>query len=109
MFENVINIDHGLNTYIWGSRDETCYGCHRMQLLSFQDDIARKATTIRSTQAGHIKICSLMKEKLLEVHPDKTGFIVLGSKQFKDQVRVELESTVIMFGDIKTSMKESDK
>ena len=50
-----------------------------------------------------------MKEKLLEVHPDKTGFIVLGSKQFKDQVRVELESTVIMFGDIKTSMKESDK
>ena len=70
-----------------------------MQPLSFQVDIARIATNIKSAQAGKIKISSLMKEKQLEAHPDKTGFIVLGSKQFEEQVKVKLESYAIMFGD----------
>ena len=56
------NIDHRLNSYFRGSWDETCYGCVRMQPLSFQVDIARIATNIKSAQAGNIKISSLMKE-----------------------------------------------
>ena len=50
-----------------------------------------------------------MKEKQLEVHPDKTGYIVLGSRTFKESVERASSETPIMFGNIVTQSKSMDK
>ena len=80
------NIDHGLNSYFEGSGDEVSYGSVRLQPMSFQDEIARIVSDVGSAQAGNVKISSMMKEKQLEVHPDKTGFIVLGAEKYRKQI-----------------------
>ena len=64
---------------------------------------------IGSAQAGNVKISYMMKEKQLEVHPDKTGFIVMGGKEYKKQVFEELQEAPIMFGNIHTKCKDVDK
>ena len=50
-----------------------------------------------------------MKEKQLEVHPDKTGYIVMGCKGYRDQVLGEANEMPIMFGGLVTKKKTVDK
>ena len=104
-----LNIDMGLESYFSGSVDEVNYGSVRLQPISFQDDIARMARDVQTAQAGNVKLASLMKEKQLEVHPDKTCYIIMGGKKFKERVLEELRESPIMFGDIETRCKEKDK
>ena len=77
--------------------------------MSFQDDIARIVSDVGSAQAGNVKISSMMKEKQLEVHPDKTGFIVMGTEKYKQQIFAEIQNSPIMFGNIETKLKVADK
>ena len=104
-----VNIDAGIQRYFSGSRDEVNYGTIRLQPLVFQDDVARLAFDVRSAQAGNYKLSFVMNEKQLKVHPDKTGFIAVGSKQFQDGIAREIQESPIMFGDITTKMKVMDK
>ena len=87
------NIDHGLDRYFLGSGDEMHYGNVRLQPLAFQDDIARMARNVNEAVVGNIKMESMMKEKQLEVHPDKTGYIVLGSRTFKESGKNIIRNT----------------
>ena len=103
------NIDRGLDSYFRGSSDEISYGRVRLQPLSFQDDIARMAGYVKSAQTGNTKIDSIMNKNLLKVHPDKTGFIVMGCKKYKEKVYTELKENPIMFGKFVTKEKEVDK
>ena len=64
---------------------------------------------IGSAQAGNVKINYMMKEKQLEVHLDKTGFIVMGANEYKKQVFEELQEAPIMIGNIHTKCKDVDK
>ena len=50
-----------------------------------------------------------MAEKQLKVHPDKTGFIAVGTKDFQKKIMQEASESPIMFGDIETKYKEFDK
>ena len=99
----------GLDRYFLGSGDEMHYGNVRLQPLAFQDDIARMARNVNEAVVGNIKMDSMMKEKQLEVHPDKTGYIVLGSRTFKESVERASSETPIMFGNIVTQSKTMDK
>ena len=51
----------------------------------------------------------MLKDKGLEAHPDKTGFIVCGSKAFKQTALQDLDRNQLMFGDFQVHQKESDK
>ena len=104
-----VNIDKGLESYFKGSVDEVNYGGVRLQPLSFQDDIARAVRGVKEALVGNMKMRSLMEEKQLQVHPDKTGFIVLGCKKFKEEVEKELGATPIIFGNLVTGAKVMDK
>ena len=84
------NIDKGVDNYFSGSPDEINYGRIRMQPLSFQDDILRMAPSVGSARVGNIKLSSMMKEKQLECHPDKTSYLVLGNKAFKEKAKMEI-------------------
>ena len=104
-----INIDRGLNGYFQGSVDEICYGGVRLQPLAFQDDIARLTTDMHKASVGNVKMEYLMKEKQLEVHPDKTGYIVMGTKGYRDQIMMETGINPIKFDGFETKRKKMDK
>ena len=40
----------------------------------------------------------LMEDKQLECHPDKTGYVVMGSKKYKESIRMKVMEYPIMFG-----------
>ena len=92
----------GLDRYFLGSGDEMHYGNVSLQTLAFQDDIAKMARNVNEAVVGNIKMDSMMEEKQLEVHTDKTGYIVLGSRTFKESVERASSETPIMFGNIVT-------
>ena len=50
-------------------------------------------------------IAALLKEKQLEVHPDKNGFIGIGKPDLKKKVN----TSPIMFGNIETKCKVQDE
>ena len=91
-----LNVDRGVGDYFEGSKDEATYGSIRLQPLSFQDDILRIATDVMSARVGNIKLSSLMEDKQLECHPDKTGFVMMGSRKFKEDIRRQVEKDPIM-------------
>ena len=49
--------------------------------MAFQDDILRLAVDVNSAKVGNIKLSCPMEDKQLECHPDKTGFMVMGSNK----------------------------
>ena len=69
----------------------------------------RMAKSVIAAQIGNVKMAALMKDKQLEVHPDKTGYIVLGSLKFKEKICREVLITPIRFGSMVTKMKTQDK
>ena len=50
-----------------------------------------------------------MEDKQLECHPDKTGFVVMGSSKYKEEIRKQVEEELIMFGSFETKEKKADK
>ena len=52
---------------------------------------------------------SLFKEKGLTAHPDKTGYIVFGSKGYKEDIFKELEMCELSLGDFPVKRKISDR
>ena len=73
------------------------FGETRIQPLSYQ---ARVQATL---------LASLMKEKALLAHPDKTGYLILGSKKYQEEVRQELVTNPIDFGKFTLKEKNKDK
>ena len=53
-------------------------------------------------QAGNHKRDLVVKEKQLEVHPDKTGSILIGNNKFQERMIKETLDSPIMFCDIAT-------
>ena len=44
-----------------------------------------------STRTGNIKLAAMLDEKGLEAHLDKTCYIVVGAKKYKDKVVRDLK------------------
>ena len=104
-----LNVDMGLDEYFKGSKDEATYGSIRLQPMAFQDDIMRIAKDVKSASVGNIKLSCLMEDKQLKCHPDKTGFVVMGSSKNREEIREQVKETPIMFGSFITKEKKVDK
>ena len=103
------NLDHGLHGYFEGSKDEVYYGSVRCEYFAYQDDVGKPRDRVMEAQAGNINMASLFQEKGLQAHPDKTGFIVFGDKQFKRRTEEDLKLNPLHLGDFKMKRKTSDK
>ena len=104
-----LNIDMAVDSYFRGSRDEECYGSVRLQPLLWQDDLGALYSEVRLAQASDIRLSFVMKEKGLEIHPVKSGYLVFGPEKFKEEVRTETEKTPIICGEIKMNQKKQEK
>ena len=103
------NLDMSMNKAFSGSMDEVVYGSVHLNPLIFQDDIARGVQDVQSAQAGNIRISNVMKRKQLEMHPDKTGFILFGKSPSRKVIEKELKVNPIKFDGFLTHEKTQDK
>ena len=62
-----------------------------------------------SAQTGNIKLAAMLKEKGLEAHPDKTCYIICGSKRFKERAENDLRVNPLVFGTFPVKQRVSDK
>ena len=51
----------------------------KVQPLAYQDDIMKGSKDMLGAQAGNVKLATMLKDKVLSAHPDKTCYIVRGS------------------------------
>ena len=74
----------------------------------FQDDLARMANNVLSAQQGNKLIEIAMETKLLDLHADKSCFILVGSKKAVSKMKNDLESTPLTLYGEKLKNKESE-
>ena len=91
----------------WGH--EIYYGEVRVQPLAYQDDVLKGSKDVMAAQVGNIKLATMLKDKGLEAHPDKTSFIVCGSRRFKQKAKDDLQNNPLKFGDFPVKERVSDK
>ena len=104
-----LNLDHGMKSYFSSSTDELYYGAVRCEYFAYQDDIGKPSAGVSQAQAANIKMDQLFREKGLDAHPDKTGYIVFGSKGYKEEISRQLEQCELSLGDFTVKRKQSDK
>ena len=92
-----------------GSGDEMYYGKVRVETAAFQDDIAKPCGDVVSAQSGMVRLATMLSERKLEAHSEKTGYLVFGSDMFKEKVEKEVELRPLVFGEFEVRRKRSDK
>ena len=84
---STINLDFSVNTFFYKSTNEIFFHDVRMQPLIYQDDLGRFASSRMDAQAGNTKMETCMETKLLDLHPDKSCFIIVGSKEATTELK----------------------
>ena len=103
------NLDQGLMEHFENSSEEIDYGNVKLQPLAYQDDILKGSKDVLDAKVGNIRLAAMLDSKGLEAHPDKTCFIVCGSKSYKDQVTHDLHQNSMMFGKFAVKQREYDR
>ena len=102
-------LDYNVGKMFEGSSDEFRYGKVLGQPAIWMDDIFRGVGSVNSAIAGNIKLDMMASLCQLSFHPDKTGYILMGTEKQKEEMRKEIMLKPIMCGQIKTKEKEADK
>ena len=90
-------IDMGLQEQFNDSNDVMMYGDIRIQPLTYQGDIGSINNGVSMARIQSRKVSDMLEMKLLEGHSDKMVFIMIGSEEFKEEVRKELEQEPLYF------------
>ena len=88
-----INLDIPIREFFKDSKHEVSYGSVGMSPIIYQDDLARLATSVVSAQAGIDKVETCMETKLLDLHEDKSCYILFGKGKNMKAMKDELKCT----------------
>ena len=102
-------VDYGLYDYFGDSGDEYYYGDVRVETAAFQDDICKPSSNVIMTQLGMTRLGGMLRERGLEAHKDKTGYIVFGNKKYREKTEKELEAMPLTMSGFQVVRKERDK
>ena len=81
-----------------------------MEYTAYQDDMGKPSGSVKDAMVHMVKMASMLKDKGLEAHPDKTGFILFkGNKKNKEKMEKELMLTPLFFGNFQMKRKSEDK
>ena len=86
-----VNLDQGLQQYFGDGGEHLEYGNVLIRPLAYQDDIMKGSKDVVGAQAGNIKLAAMLTDKGLSAHPDKTCFIVCGSRSFKEKMENDIK------------------
>ena len=89
------NLDDSINDYFKYSENEISYSDLRMQPMIYQDDLARIAISRESAQAGNDLIETCLETKLLDLHADKSCYILTGNQEKVKLLRKEIDQNAI--------------
>ena len=88
---SAINLDYSISRFFFNSPNEVYYHDVKLQPIIYQDDLGRFASSRMEAQAGNDMIEACMETKLLNLHKDKSCYIVIGDKETTAQINEELE------------------
>ena len=92
-----VNLDQGLHQHFGDGGEDLEYGEVSVEPLAYQDDIMIGSKDVMAAQAGNTKLAAMLKDKGLDAHPDKTCFLICGSKTLKEKSQKELEVNPLKF------------
>jgi hypothetical protein len=104
-----VNLEQGLQQYFGDGKEDVEYGAVRLQPMAYQDDIMKGSKGVNGAQAGNTKLSVMLKDKSLTAHPDKTCYIICGTKNFKARVEQQLIDEPLVFGKFNVMQRVSDK
>ena len=87
---SAINLDYSVNRFFFNSSKEVYYHDVRLQPIIYQDDLGRFSSSRMDAQAGNDKIEACMETKLLDLHQDKSCYILIGNKKVTGNLATEL-------------------
>ena len=85
------------------------YGQVRVQPLSYQDDVGSLCTSVKMLRKQANKMTDMLKQKTLNAHPDKYGYLILGSQSFIDNMKQELKQYPIYLNKFNLKEKKNRK
>ena len=101
------NLDYSVNKFFQRSTSEAHYHNLKLQPLIYQDDLGRFSNSISDAQDGTAKIEAVMETNILDLHEDKSCFILFGNTIQKKKAHEELlKNPIKLYG---KSMKEKRK
>ena len=103
------NLGSDFDEYFEESTEEVFYGSVRLQPMLFQDDAIRLATTRNNAQSGNLRVESIMKSKLLEIHPDKSCYLLVADKTNYELIQNEINDNPFVYHDFHIKQKSQEK
>ena len=103
------NLDLGLQNKFNHSKDVMYYGQVRIQPLSYQDDVGSLCTSVAMLRNQADKMMDMLKQKTLNAHPDKYGYLILGSQSFIVNIKQELKQYPIYLNKFNLKEKKNRK
>ena len=88
-----INLDIPIRHFFQDSEHEVSYGSVDMSPIIYQDDLARLASSATSAQAGIDKVEACMETKMLNLHEDKSCYILFGKGKLMKVLKDDLLNT----------------
>ena len=105
-----LNLDIEVNDFFEDSLDELYYGNVRIQPLLYQDNLIRLSTSRDKAQSGNARVEAVMKSKQLEVHQDKSCFLIMADKANYNRIKSEIKVEPLMYGnDFQLKNKQCEK
>ena len=89
------NLDYTVNKFFQDSTSEIFYHNLKLQPLIYQDDLGRFSSSIREAQDSNAKIEACMEGKLLDLHKDKSCFMMFGNSEQRDDFQKQIKDTPI--------------
>ena len=88
---SAINLDYSINRFFYNSSNEMFYHDVRLQPLIYQDDLGKFSASRMDAQAGNDKIEVCTETKLLDLHKDKSCYILIGDEKITKDISNELK------------------
>ena len=73
--------------YFDNSEHEVEYGSIDMNPIIYQDDLARLSSSVIDAQAGIDKVEACMESKMLDLHDEKSCFLLFGRGKKAERVK----------------------
>ena len=103
------NLDLGLQNEFNHSSDVLYYGNVRIQPISYQDDVGSVCTSAKMVRKQAEKMTNMLKYKTLHAHPDKSGYLLLGSPTFINIIQDEIKQNPIYLNNFVLKCKTEEK
>ena len=91
------------------SNHSSSIGEVRLNSLILQDDISRVNDTLKDARKGCKMLDNTLKRKLLSVNYDKSKFLVIGSKKYRNKILQDIDKAPMKMGGVVIDHSEKEK